>query len=138
MFTTNLETDYLYFNSISCGSEQNCVVVAEGDDAAGNYLVVAYTTFDGGATWSQSLTASDVSLVGAKFVNANEVWLLGTSKSRANLLGQFYKSTDSGKSFVLAQSLDNCMGMDIDFGNEVGYASCLSSSGASCSAAMYV
>jgi photosystem II stability/assembly factor-like uncharacterized protein len=30
VFSTNLETDYLYFNGISCSSESHCVVVAEG------------------------------------------------------------------------------------------------------------
>jgi len=99
VLSTNLVSDYIYFNGISCSSELNCVVVGEGDDSAGGYLVVAYTTFDGGATWEQSLSANDVGLMAAKFVGPEEVWLLGTKKSGRSLYGQFWRSFDGGKSF---------------------------------------
>lgn len=48
VLSTDLNQDYLYFNGISCATETQCVVVAEGDNAAGGYLSYAYTTFDGG------------------------------------------------------------------------------------------
>ena len=48
VLSTNLETEYLYFNGISCATETQCVVVAEGDNPTGGYLTTAYTTFDGG------------------------------------------------------------------------------------------
>jgi len=35
VFTTDLATDYLYFNGISCSSETHCVVAAEGYNADG-------------------------------------------------------------------------------------------------------
>lgn len=101
VLSTNLETDYIYFNGITCSSEMNCIVVGEGDDAAGGYLVVAYTTFDGGASWVQSLSANDVGLMSAKFVGPEEVWLLGTKKSGRLLYGQFRRSFDGGKSFTV-------------------------------------
>ena len=74
----------------------NCIVVGEGDDAAGGYLVVAYT---GGATWEKSLSANDVGLMAAKFVGPEEVWLFDTKKSGRLLYGQFWHSFDGGKSF---------------------------------------
>jgi hypothetical protein len=138
VFSTNLETDYIYFNAISCVSESKCVVVGEGDDAAGGYLVVAYTTLDGGATWEKTLSANDVGLAGAVWASDSEVWLVGTSKQGRQLYGQFRKSTDGGKTFALQQSLPDCYGIDIDFGKDVGFAACVSSSGASCAVAMYV
>jgi len=137
VFSTNLETDYLYFNGISCGNENTCVVVGEGYDATGNYLTAAYTTSDGGVTWVQSLTTSDVGLMAAKFISQTEVWLTGTAKNGRNLYGQFYRSTDAGKTFTLAQALENCFAIDMDFGVTVGFAACSSSSGSSCAVAIY-
>lgn len=137
VLSTNLETDYIYFNEISCGSESNCVVVGEGDSADGGYLTVAYTTVDGGATWEQTWSSTDVSLMTVKFTSASEVWIVPTKKTGRTLAAQFMKSTDGGKTFSLVQSLDNCMAADVDFADGVGYAACLSSSGSSGSVAMY-
>lgn len=136
---TNLAEDYLYFNAISCSSETNCVVVAEGDDAVnGGYLAVAYATFDGGASWEQTFRTNQlVSLMGVKFVNKNEAWMLGTSKSGRQLYGQFYKTTDGGKTFNLVQSLQNCLAIDLDVIGEAGYAACCNSSGSACNVAVY-
>jgi len=138
VLSTNVETDYIYFNGISCSSEMNCIVVGEGDDAAGSYLVVAYTTFDGGATWEKSLSANDVGLMAAKFVGPEEVWLFGTKKSGRLLYGQFWRSFDGGKSFSVDTSLPDCYALDMDFASSSsGFAACCNSAGSSCSLAVY-
>lgn len=134
---TDLFEDYLYFNAISCATELNCVVVAEGDDATGAYRTAAYTTFDGGVSWDKTFDTSElVSLMGVKFVSPSEGWMLGTSKSGRTLTGKFYKTADGGKTFQLYQNLDNCIGSDIDFAEGAGFAACCSSSGSSCSVAL--
>lgn len=137
VLSTNLETDYIYFNEISCGTESNCVVVGEGDNAAGGYLTVAYTTVDGGATWEQTFSSSDVSLMSVRFVSETEVWIAPTKKSGRTLSAEFMKSTDGGKTFTLVQSLDNCMAADMDFADGAGFAACLSSSGSAGFVALY-
>jgi photosystem II stability/assembly factor-like uncharacterized protein len=103
VFSTDLEADFLYFNGISCGSELNCIVVAEGDDASGGYKTVAYSTFDGGKTWEANLVTTDVGLMQVKFVNDKEAWLAGTGKSGRSIVGQFYRTTDGGKTYTLVQ-----------------------------------
>jgi photosystem II stability/assembly factor-like uncharacterized protein len=100
---TDLENDIIYFNGIACGSMNICVVVGEGYDDAGNYLTQAYTTIDGGMTWTISLRTQDVGLMQVKYLSSDEVWLAGTKKSGRNLYGQFYHSIDGGKTFTLAQ-----------------------------------
>ncbi len=139
VLSTNLETDYIYFNEISCGSELNCVVVGEGDNPDGGYRTVAYMTVDGGKTWEQTFSSdAHVSLTTVKFTSANEVWIAPTVKTKRAMTADFMKSTDGGKTFTLVQSLDNCMGVDIDFADGVGFAACISSSGGSASIAMYM
>jgi photosystem II stability/assembly factor-like uncharacterized protein len=134
---TNLFEDYLYFNAISCASEQNCVVIAEGDDSTGAYRTAAYTTFDGGNTWAKTFESSElVSLMGFKFASPDEGWMLGTAKVGRMLTGMFYRTTDGGKTFELYQSLDNCLGSDVDFAEGAGFAACCASSGSSCSVAL--
>jgi hypothetical protein len=41
--------------------------------------------------------------MGVKFISEKEVWLLGSAQSKRQIAGQFYRSTDGGKSFTLAQ-----------------------------------
>jgi|EP01033_Poteriospumella_lacustris_P013162 hypothetical protein len=138
VLTTNLAEDYIYFNEISCSSETNCIVVGEGDGANGGYLTVAYTTFDGGATWEKTFSSADfVSLMSVKFVSSTDAWLLATQKSGRNLVGNFFKTTDGGKTFTLSSTLNNCFGMDMSFAGNLGLAACCSSSGSSCSIAVY-
>jgi hypothetical protein len=144
VFQSDLTSDYYYFNSISCSSDSHCVAVAEGDDAVnGGYLVRAYVTFDGGVTWTNSLTkdvvpSNVVSIMGSAWIDDNEGWLGATAKDRSVLSGVFFHTTDGGKTYSVEQTLDNCFLMDMSFANGVGYASCSSSSGASASVAMYV
>eukprot|EP01040_Poterioochromonas_malhamensis_P010200 gene10200-11091_t len=137
VFSTDLENDIIYFNGISCSSESHCAVVGEGYDNAGNYKTVGYVTFDGGNTWTPTLTTQDVGLMGVKFTSETEGWAAGTSKSGRNLLGQFYRTTDGGKTWNLEQSLTNCYAIDMDFAVNKGYAACSSSSGSSCTVAVY-
>jgi photosystem II stability/assembly factor-like uncharacterized protein len=137
VFQTDLEKDTLYFNGISCSSESHCAVVAEGYDEQGQYKTVGYVTFDGGVTWTASLTTGDVGLMQIKFISELEGWAAGTSKQGRNLYGQFYHTNDGGKTWALQQSLQNCFAIDMDFAMNKGYAACSSSSGASCSVAVY-
>lgn len=138
VLTTNLAEDYIYFNQISCSSELNCIVVGEGDSPDGGYLTVAYTTFDGGKTWEKTFSSTNfVSLMSVKFVSATDAWLLATQKSGRNLVGNFFKTTDGGKTFTLGNTLNNCLGMDMAFVGNTAFAACCSSSGSSCSIAVY-
>jgi hypothetical protein len=41
--------------------------------------------------------------MGVKFISEKEVWLLGSAQSKRQVNGQFYRSTDGGHSFTLAQ-----------------------------------
>lgn len=135
---TDLTTDYIYFNGISCSTELNCVVVGEGDEpTSGGSLTVAYTTTDGGETWQKSFSSNDFGLMAAKFVSETDVWIAGTGLSGRHVMGQFYYSSDSGTTFTLVQSLDNCYVLDIDFADGVGFASCSSSSGSTTTVAIY-
>lgn len=137
VFSTDLENDILYFNGISCSSESHCVVVGEGYDNEGNYKTAGYVTFDAGVTWTQSLTTKDVGLMQVKLTSELEGWAAGTSKNGRNLYGQFYWTGDGGKTWELKQSLNNCFAIDMDFAVNKGYAACSSSSGSSCSVAVY-
>ena len=102
-------------------------------------MTLAFTTNDGGATWTKSFTSTEVSLMGAAFINSNDVWIVGTAKSGRELLGQYRLSTDGGKTFSLIQSLSDCLAMDLSFGDdEVGYSVCLNSAGSSGYIAMYL
>lgn len=103
VFSTDLDNDILYFNGISCSSETHCAVVGEGYDNEGNYKTAGFVTFDGGVTWTQSLTTQDVGLMQIKFISETEGWAAGTSKQGRNLYGQFYHTTDGGKTFELNQ-----------------------------------
>ena len=103
VLTTDLLSDYIYFNGISCGTELNCVVVGEGDDSSGGYRTVAYSTFDGGKSWELTLNNDNFSLMGVKFISDTEVWLAGSIHSGRHMYGQFYYSSDGGKSYTLAQ-----------------------------------
>lgn len=127
----------LYFNGISCSSDSHCAVVAEGEDEAGNPKTVGYVTFDGGVTWTASLVTADQSLIQVKLLNELEGWASGTIKQGRSYYGQFYHTLDGGKTWSVGQSLNNCMAVDLDFAENVGYAACVSSSGASCSVAIY-
>lgn len=144
VFQSDVTKDYYYFNQIACADTKKCVAVAEGDDAVnGGYLVAAYLTMDGGATWNNVLNADNtpdnvVSIMGATWVSETEAWLGATSKQGPQLSGVFFHTTDGGATFSVEQELPNCFLMDLDFANGVGYAACSSSSGASCSVAMYV
>lgn len=168
VFTSDPKSDFYYFNSISCSSESHCVAVAEGDDTeTGGSIIRAYVTFDGGETWSNTLAANEVvdtdvvSIMAASWVSETEGWLGATmvqqieaeetasisdpfrvtttnSKTHQHLMGVFYHTINGGKTYTVGQLLPDCFVMDMDFGNEVGFASCVSSSGLSSRVAMYI
>jgi hypothetical protein len=149
VFPNDPKNNYFYFNAIDCSSDLHCVAVAEGEDAeTGDYDIKAFVTFDGGESWTNAIPKETwpadtmmVSIAGAAWVDENEGWLGATSKSRSMLQAQFFHTTDGGKTFSVAQQLNDCFVMDLDFaantGSSVGYASCIGSSGASASMALY-
>ena len=140
VFSTNPKTDYFYFNSISCSSETHCVAVAEGDDlVSGGSTIRAFVTFDGGISWENTLSDVDirvVSIMASGWISDTEGWLGATLKDKGQLIAEFYHTMDGGKSYSAEQRLDDCFVMDMDFGGEVGYASCASSSGSYARVAM--
>jgi hypothetical protein len=105
VFSSSPDDGY-YFNSIACSDANTCVAVTEGDNHP-DYR--AYLTTDGGATWTDTLSASgvvpdnQVSMMGAGWISATEGWLAGTAKSGPALVGTFFKTADGGKTFTLAQ-----------------------------------
>jgi len=61
VFASGLE-DAFYFNAISCGSENSCVAVADGEEGDGkiiHYKTYAYYTDNGGKTWSKVFDGGD-------------------------------------------------------------------------------
>ena len=132
------ESDYYYFNNIACSNDDHCIAAAEGYDADGSYMIKGFVTFDGCKTWENTLQGSEVSLMGAAWASDTEGWLSGTSMgAKRELFGNFYRTTDGGKTWESPMQIEDCFTMDLDFGGEVGYASCSTSSGSSSSMAMY-
>lgn len=74
---TSLSSDTYYFNAISCISADHCVAVAEGENVDGNPTIYAFTTTDGGKTWTNSLFAEELGMSAVKMLSENEVWLGG-------------------------------------------------------------
>ena len=130
--------DMYYFNGISCTSATHCVVVGEGETPTDPFLTVAFTTMDGGATWAQTLYSTELfSLMAVHMTSETDGWLAGGQKSRGVMIGQFYTTTDGGMTWTLSQSLNDCYPLDMDFSDGKGVASCMSSSGQSCSLATF-
>lgn len=138
VFSSNLETDYYYFNGIACSNVDHCTVVGEGDDVNGGYLNVAFTTFDGGVTWERVLSAADVSMMSVDYLNDNEGWLIGSRKAGRKLSAVLYRTTDGGKTFLEHETFDDCLATDLDFADDgTAAAACATSSGASMYVALY-
>lgn len=132
------EGEMYYFNAISCASAENCVVVGEGETSTDPYLTVAFTTLDGGATWEKTFSSTALfSLMAVSMTSETTGFLAGVSKQKGSLNGQFYSTSDSGRTWVLQQSLSDCYPLDMAFAAGRGVASCASSSGASCTLATY-
>lgn len=137
---TSPSDSYYYFNAISCSSETLCVAVAEGQNADGSDLTIAFTTNDGGATWTQTYTGSDFSLMATTFVPGTQTaWLAPVQHKATGMTGQFYQSTDGGQTWKLYQSVSNCYPFDLAFSADGsnGFASCGSSSGGSSQVAIF-
>jgi len=131
------EGSQYYFNAISC-SGQACVVVGEGDAADGGYLTVAFTSADGGLTWTQTWNSEALfSLMSVAMTSSTTGWLAGVTHSAKGMTGQFYSTSDAGATWTLAQSLPDCYPASVSFASGQGVASCISSSGASGTTALY-
>lgn len=64
-------------------------------------------------------------------------WMAGAVHARG-MTGQFYYTEDGGQTWVLRQTMDNCMPLDLSFSQSgLGVASCVSSSGSTAQAALY-
>ena len=131
------EGSMYYFNGISC-SGSTCVVVGEGETANGDYLTVAFSSNDGGSTWSQTLNSDMYSLMAVVMTSSTNGWLAGAVHSiTSGMVGQFYTTTDSGASWQLAQTLADCYPISMSFADGQGVAACISSSGSSAQAALF-
>ena len=122
--------DKFYFNGISCGSEESCVAVGDGD----GLMTVAYNTQDGGATWKQVFDGGDkyVSLMPVKMTSELEGWI-GPSGyqegSKTDVVTDFYHTSDGGASWSLGQSLNDCISSDIESSDGLTISTCLSRHG---------
>lgn len=133
-------SDMWYFNQISCSSETNCVAVGEGQSSDGTSLTLAVVTNDGGATWTKTEFGSDyASLMAAKMVSDTEVWIAPLQAGRGKFQADFLHSTDGGKTFTLAQSLENCFSTDVesDPSGALVASTCLNAAGTSSTVAFY-
>lgn len=131
---------YYYANGISCSDESHCVVVAEGYLSDGTPSVWAFVTFDGGDTWTNTLTKGEgeSGLMSASFLSATEGWLGGFGVGdQRQYEGHFWYTSDGGKSWEIEGTLDNCLVLDMDFSATVGYAACVPPSGGAGNVAMY-
>lgn len=110
-----------YFNGIHCYDIDNCVVAAEGMGAAG------YVTSNGGATWTQTVTAdmtgSGGSLLGAYMVSPSDYWFCG---GVPGIKGQFWHVTD-GKA-VNVQNVQGAYCNGLTFRGGAGYAAVMGQS----------
>lgn len=132
------EGSLYYFNAISCSGSSQCVVVGEGDSDSGGYLTIAFTTLDGGKTWTQSFYSTELfSLMTVVMTSESTGWLAGVIYSRAGMTGQFYYTTNSGLKWNLNQTLSNCMPASLDGYSDSAVGACISSSGSSAAVARY-
>ena len=136
------DADY-YFNGISCADENTCVVVGEGDDSEGSPVAVVFTTNDSGATWVQTMNnnGSIYSLSSVKMINSKIGYIGGTTLDGRKVAGTVYYTEDGGMTWSVSETIKGCdIIMDIDFNldGSVGFASCMSSSGAAGCVAEYI
>jgi photosystem II stability/assembly factor-like uncharacterized protein len=140
VYQTNTDTDFYYFNQISCSSASHCVAVAEGEAADGTALVVAFTTTDGGSNWNKVLNSGDYSsIMACKMVNENEVWLAPLKTGRGVFETDFLYSSDGGQTFEVNQVLSNCYStyLDADSSGQLTLSTCLNAAGTQSTVAWY-
>ena len=128
-----------YFNGVSC-SGSTCVAVAEGDTASGGTMGMAFASSDNGKTWTQTFYSDELfSLMAVAMTSPTTGWMAGAVHARG-MTGQFYYTADAGQTWVLKQTMDNCMPLDLSFtqSGDLGVTSCVSSSGSTAQAALYM
>lgn len=133
------DSDMWYFNQISCSSESHCVAVGEGQLDTGAPLTVALVTTDGGSTWTKTEFTDYASLMACKMVSEDDVWIAPLQAGRGKFQADFLHSTDGGKSFTNAQSLENCFStfVDSDPSGALVASTCLNAAGTSTTVAFY-
>jgi len=142
IFNAPSDADY-YFNGISCGDENTCVVVGEGNNADGAPIAVVFTTQDGGSTWVQTINTVNTiyTTMAVKMINNKIGYFAATVKSGRTLSGTFYTTTDGGMTWSVQQELAGCeIILDLDFNADgsAGYATCMSASGTKGCVAQYI
>jgi len=137
VFNSNPDSTF-YFNHISCGDENTCIVAAEGDNADGSPNGAVWATSDGGATWARTyFNASAQTMSAVKMTSATVGWFGVGIKDGRTPSTAFYLTADGGRTWTLQQTLAGCLAMDMDFSGDLGVATCISASGASMLLATY-
>lgn len=138
-------TDQFYFNAISCGSETNCVAVAEGEVTANKVIqhtTFAYMTSDGGASWSKVFDGgyTYMSIIPVKMISETEGWM-GPSGylpgSKTQVVTDFMFTSDGGATWTIDQSLEDCISTYIDSSDGLSMSTCLKLGGVSSRVAIY-
>jgi len=132
------DTGNFYFNDIDCPTTTDCWVVGESESDSPQPGIRILHTANGGANWDVQLYINnpDYSLMDIAMVNATEGWAVGGIFSRG-ITGLFYHTTDGGKTWVNAQSLNDEYATSLSFyqptagGAYYGWASALTREGAS-------
>lgn len=115
-----------YMNQISCSSTEICTAIASNPDSP-----KVIRTDNGGATWTTIMTApqsnTDVSLMGAKMLSDDEIWISGGTFQQGTL-GWFFHSTDAGKTWK-QYDLPQGYSIDLSFAGGSGYSPAMTETG---------
>jgi len=102
------DTGNFYFNDIDCPTTTDCWAVGESESDSPQPGVRILHTADGGQNWDVQLYVNnpDYSLMEIACVNSTECWAVGGIFSRI-INGLFYHTSDGGKTWVNAQTLND-------------------------------
>lgn len=100
---------------IDCTNATHCVAVGGGSNMSHTPGAHAFTTTDGGSTWTQTLfkpfsADSAWFISGVQFVPGTaEVWIAGNLQSQNGGFAEFWYSADAGQTWALKQQMNFIM-----------------------------
>jgi len=111
----NDTTGSFYFNDIDCPTAKNCWAVGEAESDSPRPGIRILHSGDGGNTWQEQLYIGDptYSLIEIAMLNETEGWAAGAVLTRS-ITGQFYHTTDGGKTWTTAQTLSDEYALALD------------------------